>query len=166
MNLLRATALVLILSATAAIAQSKPPTVGEALSMLQAFRNLDGRPVVVKQNGVDATVVTPWEFGSGTLRLRIARNVSALAQIEKFVEETRQKIIAEILRGMSAGKDGQAPQIMPGSPEFDNFTKQITDMLAHPAQVTLSRIKASELRLDKNEIPVTSLSALEPILDE
>lgn len=147
-------------------AADKTLTVADALSMLQAFRNLDGRIVVVKQNGVDTPVQMPWEFGSGTLRLRIARNVTALAAIEKAVEESRQNIVKEIIKGMPVGKDGPPTSVVPGTPEFDNFSKQIADMLKQPAQVTLSRIKVGELKLDKNEIPVTALSALEPILDE
>lgn len=142
-------------------AQSKPPMIADALSMLQAFRNLDGRQVIVKVNGADTPVMTPWDFASGTLRLRIARNISALAAVEKDVEETRQSIVKEILKGMPAGS-----QITPGTPEFEVFSLQIADALKQPAAVTLSRIKASELRLDKNEIPITALSALAPILDD
>lgn len=144
----------------------KALTTADALSMLQALRNLDGRIVVVKQNGVDTPVTMPWEFGSGTLRLRIARNIAALAAIEKTVEDSRQSIVKEILKGMPASKDGTPTSIMPGTPEFDNFQRQITDILNQLAQVDLTRIRASELKLDKNEIPATALTALAPILDD
>lgn len=158
-------ALAIIFGTLAAGAEEKKPlTVAEALSLLQALRNLDGRIVVVKNGANESTVTLPWEFGSGTLRLRIARNVSALAGVERSLEEARQKIVAEILQKMPS-KDATA-SIAPGSPEFAAFSRQVSEALAAPAPVDLARIKASELRLDKNEIPVTALSALAPILDD
>lgn len=159
--------LLLVAMTMPALGQSKKAlTVGEALTMLQAFRNLDGRVVVVKQNGVDTSVTTPWDFGSGTFRMKIAKNVAALVAVEQQVEDTRQKIVAEIQSRLPVGKNGEASAIAQGTPEYEAFSKQINDMLKQPAQVTLSRIKVSELKLDKNEIPVTVLAALDPILDE
>lgn len=140
----------------------KPPlTNAEALSMLQALRNLDGRITVVKQGDKDTTVMVPWEFGSGTLRLRIARNVTALAAVEKAIEDARLAIVKEILKG-----SGPDVTTVPEGAPMDSFRKQVADMLGQGAAVDLSRIRASELRLDKNEIPVTVLSGLSPILDD
>lgn len=130
----------------------KPITIGDALAMVTAHRNLDGRLVVVKQNGADQLVMTPWEFGSGTLRLRIAKNIGALQAIEKQVEEARVAIIKEATKG--------------GTLDEAAANKQLADILAQPASGDLSRIRASELKLDKNEIPATTLAALAPVLDD
>lgn len=142
-------------------------TNGDALSMLAALRNFDGRIVVIKQGGQDATVMVPWEFNSGTLRLRIARNVAALAVVEKTMEDARISILKELLKDIPPGPDGKPAQgLPPGSTAFEAFQRQYAEALNAPAEVTLFRIKASELKLDKNEIPVTALSALAPILDD
>lgn len=159
-----------LLFAAPALAQDKPEriTVGQSLSLLAALRNLDGRVVVVKQNGADVTVVMPWDFASGSLRLKIATDITILAKVEKTADDARQAIVREIIKGMPPGPDGRRPaDIKPASPEMDIFSRQFGDLLAQPADGTerLVRIKSSELKLDKNEIPVTALSAMEPILD-
>jgi hypothetical protein len=132
--------------------------VQDVISLSAALRNLDGHMVVVK----DTTIMIPWDFGSGSLRLRIANNISILDAAARTVEESRQAIVKEI------AKKGNLTEIKPGTPEFDEFQKQYGEILASPAPGTqdLARIKASELRLDKNEIPVTVLSALKPIMDD
>jgi hypothetical protein len=153
----------LIAGSPAGAQDRKPLTVGEAMNMLAALRNLDGRPTVMNQG----IVVVPYDFGSGALRLRISRNIAALAEIEKSTEESRQAIIREILRKMPPGPDGKAPvKLDPGTPEFEDFSKQYGTVLAELVNVSLTRIRASELKLDKNEIPATALNALVPIFDD
>ncbi len=153
-------------------AQDKPPakiTVAQALSLLSGLRTLDGHQVIVKQNGQDAVVLQPWEFGSGLLRLKIANDISLLAAVEKTADDVRVNIIKEIVKGMPADKDGKPPVgLTPNTTEFDSFQRQYTEVLNSPAQGTqdLARIKVSELKLDKNELSVTALSALSPILDQ
>lgn len=154
----------LVLSAFPSWAEdAKKITVSDAVSMAAGLRNMDGHVTVIKQNGQDTTVMTPWEFGSGTLRLRIANDLAIVAQSEKLVETTRAAIVSELTKGVAA----DAAKIIPGTPEFESFQKQMKQVLDQPAPGTqdLARIKASELKLDKNEIPVTVLFALAPILD-
>lgn len=138
-----------------------PLTIAQAIPLVSALRNLDGHLVVIKQNGADNIVMIPWDFGSGSLRLRIANNITILTSIEKTAEDTRQAIIKEILK-----KSG-GTEIKPGTPERDDFDRQFAEMMALPAPGgrDVARIKASELRLDKNDIPVTAISAMAPILD-
>jgi hypothetical protein len=143
---------------------NKPLTVGDALNVLAALRNLDGHTIVVK----DAPLVQPWEFGSGALRLKIANDIIILGAVEKASEEARVVIVKEILRSLPADKDGNpAMSIPPGSAAFMAFQAQFQDAMNAPAAGTqdLARIKASELKLDKNEIPASTLVALKPILD-
>lgn len=142
-----ASALLIQVYPPSAAAQAKPKlTVGQGLSLLAALRTLDGHQVVIRQNGQEAVVLVPWELASGSLRLRVASNISILAINEKVAEDARQAILRE-------GKD--------------TAQAQYAEALEQPAQGgdDLSRIKASELRLDKNEMSVTALSALAPILD-
>lgn len=161
-------AMMLAASARASSADDKTSmAVSDALSLLVAHRSLDGRQVVVRHSGMEQAVTVPWDFASGSLRLRIARNIAVLATVERTIEETRQTIIREILTGMPADKDGKRPSsIYPGTPEHEVFTRQFTAALRERVSLDLSRIKASDLRLDKNEIPVTTLTALAPILDD
>lgn len=141
-------------------------TLAQPLSV--ALRNLDGHMIVVKQNGQDATIMTPWEFGSGSLRLRIANDLTILDAALKTAEDTRIAIVKELLKKASDRTGATVTEIKPDMPENAEFQKQFADLMAQPANGTqdLGRIKTSELRLDKNEIPVTVLSALAPILDQ
>ena len=138
-------------------------TIGQALNILTAIKGLDGRTIIVKQNGQDAAIMQPWDFASGSLRLRILKNASALEPNVKLDEEARRKIVTEILAGMPEG----TTDIKAGTPEYDRFFKQREQVLNEPAVGTenLYPIKVSELRLDRNEIPISVLSALEPILE-
>jgi hypothetical protein len=139
-----------------------------AQPLATALRNLDGHIIVIKQNGQDATIMTPWEFGSGSLRLRIANNIIIVDAALKTAEDTRIAIVKELLKKASDRTGAPVTDIKPDMPESAEFQKQFADLMAQPAAGTqdLGRIKTSELRLDKNEIPVTVLSALAPILDQ
>lgn len=143
-------------------------TLAQAQPLSTALRNLDGHLIVIKQNGQDATVMTPWEFGSGSLRLRIANDLTIVDAALGAAETVRQSIIRELLKKASDRTGTTVNELKPDMPENAEFQKQFTDLMAQPANGTqdLGRIKASELRLDKNDIPVTVLSALAPILDQ
>lgn len=143
-------------------------TVQEVQALSPALRNLDGHMVIVKQNGTDNVLMQPWEFGSASLRIRLSSNISIVEHSLKLIEEARVAIVKEGLAKLKTRTGDDAAEIKPGTPEFEETQKQITEFLTQPAPGTqdLGRIKASELRLDKNEIPVTVLSALKPILDE
>jgi hypothetical protein len=137
-------------------------TVREVLSLAQGLRNLDGHIIVIKRNGQDDTVMIPWEFGSGSLRLRIANDIAITDAVVSKAEQARQSIFKEAL-----AKAGGVPELKPNTPEYAAFLKQYEDLLDQqaPGGLDLAHIKASELKLDKNEIPVTVLTALKPILD-
>lgn len=153
-----------------AAAQQKfqPFTNAKALNLIVALRGLEGRIIIIKQNGVDTQVQQPWDFGSALLRLRIKRNIQVLEPVEKAIKDTREAMVTEALAKM-AEKNGQKPTVIePGTPEFIAFLKQLEDMLEKPVdgQVDLSRIRASELKLDRNEIGPSVLTGLDPILDD
>lgn len=135
--------------------------VREAMALAQGLRALDGRQVVIKVKGEDTIVVIPWEFGSGSLRLRIANNLAILTAVEQQLTTIRAGIFRELTKG------GEGANIAPGSPEEAAFLKQFEEALNQPAPGTqdLARIKASELKLDRNEIAPSVLETLRPILD-
>jgi hypothetical protein len=159
--------LALSIAAPASAEDKGKITVQEAQQLSTALRNLDGRMIVIKQNGADNVIMQPWEFGSGVLRLRIANDIAIVDHSLKLVEEVRLGMVKEGLQKIKARTGDDATDMKPGTPEFDEFQKQYQELISQPAPGTqdLARIKASDLKLDKNEIPVTVLTALAPIMD-
>jgi hypothetical protein len=144
-------------------------TIAQAAAMATALRNMDGHIIVVKQGGIDNMVMIPWDFGSASLRLRIASDIAILDGVARSVETSRQAIIKELLaKANERTPDKSVTEIKPGMPEYEEFQRQYADLNGSPAPGTqdLARIKASELHMDRNDIPVTVLSALGPILDD
>lgn len=140
---------------------AKPMTVGQALQVLGALRQLDGHQVIIKQGDQTTTVSQPWEFKNGGLRMDIATDVAILALVEQNVEKIRQQIVSEILKN-APGRTA----VTPGTPEFEDFVKQYQAALDAPANVPgLVRIKAKDLRLDVNEIAPSVLGAMAPVID-
>lgn len=138
----------ILLLTTAALADPSKITVREALALAGALRSMDGGS-------------KGYEFGSGVIRLKLANDLAIVQAVEASTEKARQSIVREILKGSGAVK------IEIGTPEYDNFSTQYNAVLDQSAPGTqdLARVKASDLKLDKNEIPVTVLSAMKPILD-
>lgn len=139
-------------------------TVRQALMLAPAIRSLDGRPTVAKQGGKDdAVVLTPWEFQSGIVRLILGSDLAIVEAVERTAETVRQGIIREVIKGMPEG----TAKIDVGTKEYDVFQRQYDQALDQPAAGTqdLVKIKASDLKLDKNEISISVLAALRPILD-
>lgn len=137
-------------------------SVRDAISLLVALRNLDGRAVVIEQpGGQKTTVVQPWEFKSGVVRLRIATNLALLSSVEKAADEARIGIVKQVRKKFNTEKIESDPAA------FEEFSRLYEDVLKAPAATgDLARIKASDLKLDVNEISVTVLQALRPILDQ
>lgn len=162
-TLVTAAAFAFAVYATRAAEPAKTMTIREALLVLTGLRNLDGHMIVVKQGAQDNTVMTPWEFHNGRLRQRISNDEVILEAVEKSTEAARVAILREILKKMPPGTS----RLDAGSPEQVEFQRQYDDVLGQPAPGAqdVSRIKVSELDLDKNEIAPTVLTALRPILD-
>lgn len=163
------TVVLLWLMIGSALAQeaAKPITVQEALTLRDGLKGLDGKVVIVKQNGNDVLVPTPWEFNNGKLRLRIANNTAIIERAIKAANDAQQATLKESLAKASARLDKPVTELVTGMPERADYDQQYNDLLASPAAGTkdLSRIKASELNLDKNDIPPSVLSSLRPIFD-
>jgi len=149
---------------TPVFAQAKPKieTVRDAVKLLLALRGLSGKPL--PQGGI-----VPFEFQNGKLLMRIAGDIDALVPLEHKADAARQACFKESLAKMPNDKDGKRPfGFSPGSAEGIEFQKCYDDALDEPSSVSeqLARIKASELKLDKNDVPVGALADLKPILDD
>lgn len=148
-----------VILTAAALAQPQPKTgltIRQALGIIAATQSLDGHMVLAKQDGRDVAIMQPWEFGSGALRLRIMRNLSALKPNVAAAADIRAKFAAS------------AAGLKPESPEYADLAAAAERALDAPAlgAEQVRRLKVSELRLDRNEIPISVLAALEPILDD
>jgi hypothetical protein len=148
-------------------ATKAPLTTGQALELLTALRALDQpHDVVVKTGNGSAIARVPWEFGNARLRLRIKRNIQELEPIWKAVEQARTDTVQELQKNLKPNDDGKVPTRVEDSPAaMASFQKQINDLLVKPVDgpPNLSRISASDLKLDVNEIP---LAGLDPIFDD
>ncbi|MHB8272032.1 hypothetical protein, partial [Bradyrhizobium sp.] len=128
--------------ASLAHAEDKPPakplvTMGQIQQLDTALRNLDGRIVIVKQNGVDNLVMQPWEFSDGKFRLRLSNNINIADAAMKLLNETQQKIFQENLKkaqarvdqaNEKAGKPSEKlTELNIGMPERDDFDHQTVD---------------------------------------
>lgn len=154
-------ALSMYLACVGAFADNGVLTVRQSLQALQGLKGLDGRQVVVKMNGQDTAIMKHWDFGSGALRLAIANDLSILTQVEQTTEKARISLIKSI------AKDGSLT-IEPNTREYAEFLRQWEQILDQPAPSTgaITKINVKELKLDVNEIPGTTLSALIPILQQ
>jgi hypothetical protein len=135
-------------------------TVLDCLLILGGLNEIDGkRQVVVNAGKANEQVIeAPYEFASGKLRLDLAKNISILSVIQRRVEEARQKLFAEVAKGDVEIKPNTEKGI-----EYDRRVRQIGEQ---PCPISeLVRIKAADLKLDKNEIRSGALAAIEKILD-
>jgi hypothetical protein len=143
-----------------AIAAEAPATVLDCLTILQGLNEIDGKhPVIVNQGKPEEKVLDlPYEFGNGRLRGDIAHNIAVLTIVQRANGDAQQKIFADVAKG--------ADKILPGTPEGTEYDRQMRQLTSAPCAIDgLTRIKASELKLDKNEIRAGALAAIDKIFD-
>ncbi len=135
-------------------------TVFDCLVILGGLNEIDGkRPIVVNVGKPNEQVIeTPYEFASGKLRLDLAKNIAILSAIQRRVEDARQKVFYEVAKG--------DPEIKPNTEKGVEYDRKVRQISEQPCPITeLVRIKAADLKLDKNEIRSAALAAIEKILD-
>lgn len=140
---------------SARAAEPSKMTVGECLSVLAGLNGLDGKQELTKDG---AAITTPYQFGSAKLRLAIQQNIARLTDLQRGVTQVQQDIFREVA--------GTATEIKPNTAEFVRYQKMILDAQQAPCNIELQRIKADDLKLDKNEIPGSVLGALDKILEK
>lgn len=157
-------------AATGAEVQAKPDipaalnpagtTVFDCLTILHGLNEIDGRrQVIVSQGKPEEKVLDlPYEFGNGRLRGDIAHNIAVLGAVQRTYGDAQQKIQLDIAKGAS--------KIDPGTPEAVEYDRQMRQLTSAPCAIDqLVRIKASELKLDKNEIRAGALAEIDKIFD-
>jgi len=143
---------------------AKPMTVGEVVEIGAAIGSLDSHPSgAVDGRGNPVMVPNNFHFvGSATMTL--ALNFARYRDIKKVLDEQ-----ATDLRIKMVGPGKDVPK-----EKMDEFSKQVAELQAAPANVTLGHISVQDLCLDvapprcpqRNEIPVATLGALSPIIDQ
>ncbi|CAN7375491.1 hypothetical protein LJR220_003347 [Bradyrhizobium sp. LjRoot220] len=152
---------------------SEKATVLDCLTILNGLEEIDGkRTMIVNQGKANEQVVElPFEFGNGRLRQDLARNIGILGIVRRDQQAAAQKVLMEISKGkgeirppeQSASAEDKA-EYLRQTLEYD---RQMRELTARPCPVDgLTRIKASELKLDRNEIRAGALSAVDRILDK
>lgn len=133
-------------------------TVNECLTILSGLNALDGRQVVVSAGKPDEKVINlSYDFGNAKLRMDIAHDMAVLGAIQRDSQTAQQGIFLEV---------GKGADIKPGTPEYANYDKQLKDLVDRPCHAALARIKAADLKLDRNDIPGSVLAAIDKILDK
>lgn len=132
-------------------------TINTAHRLVNALLALDGRQRAVKNGEAETVIIEPYKLG--VARLAIARNVSRLRAVLADFEKARDGLIREI----SNGGDSIDPKANPDG--FKKFTISVNEMLGQEAEVDLEPLKASQLKLDENDINPAILVDMHEIVD-
>lgn len=147
----------LCLPLTAAAQGSKTKEVAAPVSRMIALANaiasLDGSDRVVKDGASERVVKEPYKFERG-FRIAMARNLTALKPILEGYEKELSVIRVEI-----------GGEIKDGSPAMMRLNEENRRLLAIVQKANLFTIAEAELKLDVNQIQISILSALEPIME-
>jgi hypothetical protein len=127
----------------------------DILMLAQALQTLDGYTKIVRDGGQDKPIHAPYEF-SGNVRFAIAKNINAIAPVNRAFSEARNALV----RQFSSGGEEVPAAAMPG---FDAAVKELLDRDEDIQILPLSQL---DLNLDKNPIPPTVVAGLMPLLGD
>jgi hypothetical protein len=132
-------------------------TIEQLYRMRDAFVALESGDRI--ERGANGTRITREPFLLGALRLEIAKNLNrATAEINIF-EEARGKLIRELTNGKdSISKDSVEPDV------WARWLDEIDKMGKTEVDVDLLPLPKDRLNLDKNEIPIQALAALDELI--
>lgn len=130
-------------------------TVGDCLIVLSGLNRMD-----------ELERAKPFEFAKGSLRLDLSRNIAALTAVQNQVQPVQQKIFNQVLKTVPPQSDGKPAvgfnQGTDAALEYDRLLREVTDQ---PCTANVVRISAADLNLEKNQLPIGVLSAIDRILD-
>jgi hypothetical protein len=131
----------------------------EILDLDRGLAGLDGAFKVVTdpRTGKDEKVPVAYEF-TGKVRFAIARNLTAIKPAIEALAKAKQAIGEEI--------GGKGATDIKGDAAIAAFNKKWNEVLNEPVTVDLQRLTESDLNLEKNQIPGTTINALAPIIVE
>lgn len=121
--------------------------------ILNALKNLDGKPVPVKSGEQVAIVNEPYQFSAKT-RWNIVRNIKAVEGHVDDLEKTRIALVK------SFAKDGSEVS----KEDMPEFQKEFGELIAQECEVGVLMLKEEDLNLDKNDIPGSVLAHLLPLI--
>lgn len=119
------------------------------LQLRAALAALDGLDHAVDVRGQTQLIKKPFKF-SGRARLKIARNLRAVAAAFEDYDAARVGLVREV-----AGGADQVP-----AEKVPEFTKRLQELLNDECEVALTPLTEPELNLDDNEIPHGALAVL------
>lgn len=135
-------------------------TIGDCLEILNGLTALDQ----LAPAAAPALPAPRFEFPSPNVRLDIAHNIAILNAERAIAQKEQQKIFVEVLKTIPE-KDGKpATEIAPNSLASVEFDRRNREILAQPCRVAPFPINAVDLNLERNQIPLTSLSQIDRIL--
>lgn len=130
------------------------------LEINAALSVLDGTPTIVKgENGTEKTVTVPYQF-SGKVRWGISKNLNVLKRISEDFSKTRDSLISDVSGGIGRIEPENEAAIK-------LFNEKIAEVFTTEEDTKgLLSLPFEGLNLDVNQIPVSILAALEPIIAE
>jgi hypothetical protein len=153
---------IVVLAASAVCASADPVKIkgSDLLELGRGLGDLDGcfKVVTDPRTGKDEKVAIAYEF-TGKVRFAIARNLTAVKPALEALAKAKQAIGEEV-----AGKG--VTEIKGDSPALAAFNRKWAEVLNEPITVDLAKLTESDLNLDRNGIPGTTLTALQPVIVE
>jgi hypothetical protein len=123
-------------------------------AMNSALQALDGFDCVIRDGANDRIVRRFYALGKA--RLDIARNLNVLKHELQSFDDAR----AALIREASAGKDSITEQ----DEGWPRFKAEYEKMARAEQEIELCELKADDLRLDQNDLPILALAALQDII--
>ncbi len=131
----------------------------DILNLLKALSALDGRPTPVtvkdKDREVTQIVIKPYSF-SGTARLAMARALVAVKDVNDALSRTHDGLVKQFADPADPTQVSDA--------NMQAFTDEWEKVLDAAVVLKFARISCTELRVEENQLPVSVLAALDPLL--
>lgn len=127
----------------------------QVLSLSEAITALDGSRVTLLVDGKAVEVWRGYKL-SPKSRLALARAQGVLSGLTADFHRAKDALIKQHAGGESA--------IGPASPHFNSFSNDFRALTQQPVETALPVITEKDLHLDENEIPISVLNALLPII--
>jgi len=124
-------------------------------SLMTAINSLDGRHKAHEVDGKTVIIVEPYAL-SATCRMAMARNLGILSSIHDA--------IARAHRAFFAQHADPATQEIPGD-KVDEVNRDWSAVMQQEQEITLYTVPESALGVEENQIPVSTLALLSPLLD-
>lgn len=127
-------------------------TTQQVLRLVEAFQHFDQAPQM--HDGKPAR--EPYKL-AGTVRMAMARNIAKLGEVVGAYQKARNGLIYE--HAAAGGNTVAADRLA-------DYERAHADLLESTHEIEVIRLSEANLQLDVNEIPVSVLAALIPVMRE